>query len=126
MDAGNSSNHPFWFQLYVNKDRSKSEEILKTVEAAGCKAIFVTVDAPVIGKREADERVDFDEGSIYSGASGSSASKDKKGGGIGRTTGAYIDSTLSWKDLEWLRSSTRLKIVLKVCFQEELHYKARR
>lgn len=98
----------------MNKDRSKSEQILRSVEDAGCRAVFVTVDAPVVGKREADERVDFDNGSVYSGASGSTAKKDQKGGGIGRTTGAYIDSTLSWDDLRWLRSSTKLKIVLKV------------
>ena len=49
-------NYPFFFQLYVNSDRPKTTELLKQARSLGIKAIFVTVDAPVPGKREADER----------------------------------------------------------------------
>lgn len=43
-------------QLYVDRNRSKSEKLLEVVNELGMKAIFVTVDAHAPGKREADER----------------------------------------------------------------------
>jgi L-lactate dehydrogenase (cytochrome) len=45
--------------------------------------------------------------------SGAAAKNDIKGGGLGRTMGAYIDSSLNWKDIAWLRRATKLPIVLK-------------
>lgn len=103
---------PIFFQLYVDKQRSKSEALLKLVEELGIKAIFVTVDAPVAGKREADERVKADE-SISVPMSGATAKNDSKGGSLGRIMAGYIDSSLSWSDLPWLRKHTKLPIVLK-------------
>ncbi len=75
-------------------------------------AIFVTVDAPVAGKREADERVRADE-TLSTPMSGSKASNDKRGGGLGRIMGSYIDASLSWDDLAWLRRHWGGPIVLK-------------
>ena len=103
---------PFFFQLYVDKQREKSEKLLKDVEALGIKAIFVTVDAPVPGKREADERVKADE-SLSTPMSGAKAKNDSKGGALGRIMGSYIDASLSWADISWLRKCTSLPIVLK-------------
>jgi L-lactate dehydrogenase (cytochrome) len=45
--------------------------------------------------------------------SGAKAVNDKKGGGLGRIMGAYIDSSLNWDDLQWLRRNWDGKIVLK-------------
>ena len=103
---------PIFFQLYVDKARHKSEALLKQAEKLGVKAIFVTVDAPVIGKREADERIKADE-STFNPMSGMKAKNDAKGGSLGRIMGGYIDSSLSWDDLPWLRACTKLPIVLK-------------
>jgi L-lactate dehydrogenase (cytochrome) len=103
---------PFFFQLYVDKQRDKSAKLLKGVENLGVKAIFVTVDAPVPGKREADERVKADE-SMSSPMSGAKAKNDSKGGSLGRIMGSYIDPSVSWDDLPWLRKCTSLPIVLK-------------
>ncbi|KAG9241389.1 FMN-dependent dehydrogenase [Calycina marina] len=103
---------PLFFQLYVDNQREKSEALLKHVEELGVKAIFVTVDAPIPGKREADERISADE-SISAPMSGDVAKNDKKGGALGRTMGSYIDSSLSWDDMPWLRRNTSLAIVLK-------------
>ena len=46
-----------YFQLYVNQDRKKTKKIVQRAEAAGCKALFITVDAPQLGNREKDRRV---------------------------------------------------------------------
>lgn len=76
----------FFFQLYVNAEREKTEQLLHKVRELGVKAIFVTVDAPIAGKREADERLAADR-ALSSGISGAQASNDKKGGGMGRLMG---------------------------------------
>lgn len=103
---------PIFFQLYVDKQREKSVRLLKQVEALGVKAIIVTVDAPVAGKREADERIKSDE-SLTTPMSGAKAKNDAKGGALGRIMGSYIDATLSWADIPWLRQCTKLPIMLK-------------
>ncbi|KAJ1326009.1 L-lactate dehydrogenase (cytochrome) [Microdochium nivale] len=94
-----------FFQLYVDKVRNKSEEAVRRAEASGkVKALFVTVDCPVISKREADERV---------GHNGSAKKKDKKGSGFTRQASSFIDASLSWDDVAWLRRTTKLPIVIK-------------
>ncbi|RTE79195.1 hypothetical protein BHE90_006329 [Fusarium euwallaceae] len=104
---------PFFFQLYVNTDHQKTVELLKSVRELGIKAIFVTVDAPVPGKREADERA-AQEGTVKSAISGGESSKDKKGSGFGRLMAQYIDKSLSWEDLAWIReASGGVPIILK-------------
>jgi L-lactate dehydrogenase (cytochrome) len=107
-----SGSVPFFFQLYVNKDRSKSEALLRQAEKLGCKAIVLTVDAPVAGKREDDERVKADE-TTSTPMSEQKAKNDKKGGGLGRLMGAFIDSTLNWSDLKWLKQHAKLPVVIK-------------
>jgi L-lactate dehydrogenase (cytochrome) len=102
-----------WLQLYVNKDRSKTISLLQEAVKLGYKAILVTVDAPVMGKREADERVLLD-GTISSGTSGQKGQNDKKGGGIGRIMGQYVDASLRWEDLRWIKvAAGGLPVVVK-------------
>ncbi|KAH8779975.1 cytochrome b2 [Diaporthe sp. PMI_573] len=103
---------PFFFQLYVNSERHKTAEILRKARSLGIKAIFVTVDAPVPGKREADERL-ATESAVKSAVSGAASSKDKKGAGLGRLMAQYIDKSLTWSDLAWIRQESGLPIVLK-------------
>jgi L-lactate dehydrogenase (cytochrome) len=105
---------PFFFQLYVNKDRSASEALLKDAESNGMKGIWFTIDGPVQGKREGDERVKVETSTNAKAAiSGVAATNDTKGGGLGRTMGGYIDDTFNWDDIAWLRKSTKLPIVAK-------------
>lgn len=105
--------YPFFFQLYINKDRRKTEDLLKVVNSKPqIKAIFVTVDLPVVSKREADERLKH-ETFMASGLSGSHSSSDEKGSGLARSVGSFIDPSFCWDDLEWLRRHTKLPIVLK-------------
>lgn len=104
---------PMFFQLYVDKERQKSQRLLQRARAAGASAIFLTIDAPIPGKREADERIQSDM-RLSSGMSGAGASNDAKGGALGRTMGGYIDASVSWKDISWLRSCVpNLPVVLK-------------
>jgi L-lactate dehydrogenase (cytochrome) len=102
------------FQLYVNKDRKKSEETIQRATALGVKAIFVTVDAAGRGKRESDERLKVDE-VVVNPVTGQQADAGKKGLGSGltRMMGNYIDQALIWDDIKWIRSLTNLPIILK-------------
>ena len=109
--AAGNPNQPFLLQLYVNSERHKTETLLRDAKKLGIKAILVTVDAPVPGKREADERIAAEN--IVAAISGAVATNDKKGGGLGRVMAKYIDSSLSWKDLAWLRRVSGLPLVLK-------------
>jgi L-lactate dehydrogenase (cytochrome) len=93
--AAGKTGQPFFFQLYVNSDRSKTEALLRSAKELGVKALQVTVDAPIPGKREADERIAAEN--LVSAVSGAVASNDKKGGGLGRVMAKYIDPTLCWE-----------------------------
>ena len=105
-------NQPFFLQLYVNADRSKTTQLLHKARDLGIKAIFVTVDGQVPGKREADERIAADA-NVSSAISGATASNDKRGGGMGRLMGQYIDRTLGWDDIPWIGQTSRLPVVIK-------------
>ncbi|KAI1083108.1 cytochrome b2 [Whalleya microplaca] len=104
-------NQPFFLQLYVNSERHKTADLLNKARKLGIKAIFVTVDAPVPGKREADERIAAE--AVQSAISGSVSANDKKGGGLGRLMAQYIDKSLTWSDLAWIKQTSGLPIVLK-------------
>jgi L-lactate dehydrogenase (cytochrome) len=53
-DVRGATNGPFWFQLYVFRDRGFSEAVIERARLAGCTALFVTVDLPLRGQRHAD------------------------------------------------------------------------
>lgn len=110
IDAG-VSNQTFVLQLYVNAEREKTTQLLHKSRELGIKAIFVTVDAHVPGKREADERIAAEN--VTSAISGAVSGNDKKGGGMGRLMGSYVDRTLSWEDIPWIRDTSRLPLVVK-------------
>ncbi|ODN87112.1 L-lactate dehydrogenase (cytochrome) [Cryptococcus wingfieldii CBS 7118] len=112
ISSATSPDQPFFMQLYVDRNRAKAEALLEKIDGLGLKAIFVTVDAAAPGKREADDRSRA-EVEVASGISGGKIGQDTKGGGIGRSVGGFIDPKLSWKDLEWLRSHTKVPIGLK-------------
>uniref|UniRef100_A0A7S2V919 FMN hydroxy acid dehydrogenase domain-containing protein n=1 Tax=Fibrocapsa japonica TaxID=94617 RepID=A0A7S2V919_9STRA len=110
-----------WFQLYVYKDRVVTLDLVRRAEAAGYKALAVTVDTPVLGRREADVRNRFKlpphlTMGNFVGKGGSHAEGTKDGGkdsGLAAYVASLIDRTLNWEDIQWLRSVTSLKIVVK-------------
>jgi L-lactate dehydrogenase (cytochrome) len=112
-DVAGQEDVPVFFQLYMDKDRGKSERLLRQVQERGVKGIFLTVDAPVVGKREADERIKADE-RTSAPMSGLQAKNDKKGGALGRIMGSYIDPTTMWDDIAWIRKrAPGLPVVVK-------------
>jgi 4-hydroxymandelate oxidase len=106
--------HPVWFQLYVAAvDREFSRDLIQRVEAAGCHAICLTVDAPVIGIRNFEQRVRFAlppglELPQLSGLKNLVPHWPKKD-----DIYSFFAADLTWKDVQWLRSSTKLPFLLK-------------
>ncbi|KAF2280199.1 uncharacterized protein EI97DRAFT_391110 [Westerdykella ornata] len=100
-----------WLQLYVNKDRAVTKRIIQHAERRGCKALFITVDAPQLGRREKDMRSKFDDvGSNVQSTSGDAVDRSQ---GAARAISSFIDPSLSWKDIPWFLSVTKMPIILK-------------
>ena len=59
MDIISREGAPWWFQLYLFSDRGISRDLVEQAAAAGASALVVTVDVPLLGRREADERNRF-------------------------------------------------------------------
>lgn len=103
FNARSSPDQPLFFQLYSNRDRERAKAMIKKVEALGAAAIFVTVDSPVLGKRERDDRLRAAAGD-----------DTLLVGGLAKTSSmGMLNPLLSWEDLVWMRETTSLPLVLK-------------
>ncbi|EMD33158.1 hypothetical protein CERSUDRAFT_160722 [Gelatoporia subvermispora B] len=102
---------PLFLQLYVNRDREITRKYVQHAEARGVKALFITVDAPQLGRREKDMRMKFvDDGAGAEVQKGQDVKKDQ---GVARAISSFIDPSLSWKDIPWFQSITKMPIILK-------------
>uniref|UniRef100_A0A7S1TAI5 FMN hydroxy acid dehydrogenase domain-containing protein n=1 Tax=Compsopogon caeruleus TaxID=31354 RepID=A0A7S1TAI5_9RHOD len=109
---------PRWFQLYVYKDREKVKQLVRRAEAAGYLAIALTVDTPRLGRREADVKNEFSLPGHLTMGNFTDASKERNieavaGSGLANYVASLIDRSLSWRDIAWLKSITRLPIIVK-------------
>jgi 4-hydroxymandelate oxidase len=118
-EVAEAATGPLWFQLYVYKDRSITESLVRRAEAAGYKALVVTVDAPYLGRRERDIRNGFGlpPGLIVANFAGQ-ALADQPGLEPGQSGLAVyftnqLDPTLTWESVAWLRSITHLPVLVK-------------
>ena len=109
---------PKWFQLYVFRDRDLTASLVRRAEAAGYEALVVTVDAPVLGTREADVRNRFSlpDGLLPANLVDVAPTEVRAAGeasGLQQYFAANIDPTLTWADIDWLRSITGLPVLVK-------------
>jgi len=106
-----------WFQLYVFKDREVTRNLIRRAEKAGCKALILTVDAPFLGNRERDVRNKFNlpEGIVVKNLEPDYKEKLslKHDSGIAGYFADNLDPSLSWKDVDWLKSNTKLPLIIK-------------
>jgi 4-hydroxymandelate oxidase len=97
-DIASSTKGPVWFQLYVQKDRAFTRDLVQRAEDSGCRALCVTVDSPTFGTRNREDR----------------AKKELPERELPNLKGKdYLDPTLTWKDVDWLRSFARRPVLLK-------------
>lgn len=109
---------PVWFQLYVYKDRGATQALVERVEAAGCSALVVTVDAPLLGRRERDVRNRFALPSEFrvenlEATPYAEVRKASSDSGLASYFASLLDPSLTFRDLAWLSQVSRLPIVVK-------------
>ncbi|KAJ6017261.1 hypothetical protein N7451_000640 [Penicillium sp. IBT 35674x] len=104
MKARTSPAQPLFAQLYVNRDINKSAETVQRAVKAGAQAIWITVDSPVVGKREMDERLNL---------SVTAHDSDVQGQGVAKIMASSISPFIDWSILRWLRELTDLPVVIK-------------
>lgn len=97
-DIAKSAKGPVWFQLYVQKDRGFTRDLVQRAEDSGCRALCVTVDSPTFGARNRENRA---KNELPERELPNLRGKD------------YLDSSLTWKDIDWLRSFARTPVLLK-------------
>ncbi|MES3034793.1 MAG: alpha-hydroxy acid oxidase [Gemmatimonadota bacterium] len=108
---------PLWFQLYVQPDREFTKALVQRAEAAGCQALCLTVDTPVLGARNREARAAFSLPAgmtranleRLSSATASSAHRPPEGA----IYSEVLEPRLTWKDVEWLRSFAKVPVLLK-------------
>jgi len=115
---------PCWFQLYAYQDRAITRGLVERAEGAGYKAICLTVDSPVSGRRERDLRNGFirPKKFIYKtlgdiGFKGIASNLDEEQ--LLAFSAKALTVALTWDYLEWLRSLTRLPFLLKGILTKE-------
>ncbi|MBD2704202.1 alpha-hydroxy-acid oxidizing protein [Spirosoma sp. BT702] len=94
-----TATQPLWFQLYVRDDREFTKDLVQKAQALGFQALCVTVDTPVGGVRNREQRINFglpaDVVAPYMLAPGPQK------------------NPLTWKDIEWLQSLVDIPVLVK-------------
>ena len=129
---------PFWFQLYVIRDRDFSKDILSRAAKAGCNALVLTVDLQVLGQRHRDIRngmtvppeirvknvidIATKPSWIFSILRGKSKTFGNLAGhvkgmdnvnSLAQWTNSQFDPALNWKDVEWIKKIWPGKLIIK-------------
>jgi 4-hydroxymandelate oxidase len=108
-----------WFQLYWLQDRAQTFDLVQHAQDAGCEALMLTVDTPWMGRRRRDLRNGF---AVPDGVRavelglgpGSSTHRAESGrSALAAHSAQAFSHSLTWSDLEALRSRSRLPLILK-------------
>lgn len=133
-----ATSKPFWFQLYVMRDRGFIEDLIARAKAAGCEALVLTLDLQVLGQRHKDIKNGLSappKPTLKSIADlalrpqwclGMLGTKNRTFGNIvghapgvtnmnslSEWTHAQFDPTLDWDSIEWVKSKWDGKLILK-------------
>mmetsp|Transcript_5469 Transcript_5469/g.19956 ORF Transcript_5469/g.19956 Transcript_5469/m.19956 type:complete len:322 (+) Transcript_5469:154-1119(+) len=119
VSPASSSTSPKWFQLYIFKDRKKTFALAERAIRGGCRALVITVDAPVLGRRERDQRNRFTLrkglalANVGHGSNPNVSSPSSHQGDLQKRIGGR-DAGLDWEAITELRDHfTPIPIVLK-------------
>ncbi|PIL33511.1 hypothetical protein GSI_04134 [Ganoderma sinense ZZ0214-1] len=111
-----------FLQLYVNQDREITKKFVQHAEKRGIKALFITVDAPQLGRREKDMRQKFEAEDPAEVTANKQEGKVDRMQGAARAISSFIDPSLDWKDIPWFQSITKMPLILKgvQCWEDAL------
>lgn len=110
LEEAAAAGGPRWFQLYVNEDRALSEAIVKRARDAGYSALVLTVDLPVVGYRERELRMPI---ALSDHRVGNFDDLLREAEDLPHVFTTLFDQTLSWGDIEWVRSISDMPLVIK-------------
>ena len=136
--AEGTGRHPFWFQVYVIRDRGFIERLIERARAANCSALVLTLDLQIIGQRHKDLKNGLSAPPKMTLANilnmmtkprwglGMLGTKRRvfgnivghvKGvedmGSLSQWTASQFDPTLNWNDVEWIKKRWGGKLILK-------------
>ena len=136
--AKETGNHPFWFQLYVMRDRDFIERLIDRAKVAGCSALVLTLDLQIIGQRHKDLKNGLSAPPKLTPANilnmmtkprwalGMLGTQRREFGNIvghikgvndmgslSEWTAKQFDPALSWNDVEWIKKRWGGKLILK-------------
>ena len=136
--AAGTNNHPFWFQVYVMRDRAFMERLIDRAKAANCSALVLTLDLQILGQRHKDLKNGLSAppkptlstilnlmtkprwglgmlgtprrgfGNIVGHVTGVADM-----GSLSEWTAKQFDPTLNWADVEWIKKRWGGKLILK-------------
>jgi len=137
-DVAEATNHPFWFQLYVMKDREFIGNLIDRAKAANCSALVLTLDLQILGQRHKDIRNGLSAPPKFTASSimqmamrprwclGMLGTRRRtfrnivghvKGVGdlssLSSWTAEQFDPKLSWNDVAWIKERWGGKLILK-------------
>ena len=124
-EIARNTQQPIWFQLYVQRDREFTKDMVQRAVAMGCKAVCLTVDTPVLGNRYGQLAFGLPKGmecvhlrglTLKSPVVGSEPQAQAIQGHKtqrGNIYDALFDPSFNWNDLEWLRSVAGVPVILK-------------
>ncbi|MFW7340427.1 alpha-hydroxy acid oxidase [Pollutimonas sp. H1-120] len=134
-----STDYPFWFQLYIMKDRAFTESLIERAAAAHCSALVLTVDLPISGQRHRDiknglsvplrftggglfdmmlrhgwwRRQMFAKSKSFGNLAGMASAENSKLMGLAQWCASQYDPSLSWDDVAWIRKLWKGKLIAK-------------
>ena len=136
--AAGTGNHPFWFQVYVIRDRGFIERLIERARAANCSALVLTLDLQIIGQRHKDLKNGLSappkmtlpniinmmskprwglgmlgtKRRVFGNIVGHVTGVDDMGS-LSQWTASQFDPTLNWNDVEWIKKRWGGKLILK-------------
>jgi L-lactate dehydrogenase (cytochrome) len=134
-----SSDYPFWFQLYIMKDRAFTESLIERAALAGCSTLVLTVDLPISGQRHRDiknglsvplkfsgrnmldmvrhhgwwRRQMFAKSKSFGNLAGMVSSDETRLMGLAQWCASQYDPSLCWDDIAWIRKLWKGKLIAK-------------
>jgi 4-hydroxymandelate oxidase len=114
-EIARNTQRPIWFQLYVQRDRAFTKDMVQRAVAAGCKAVCLTVDTPVLGCRYSQLSFGLPKGieCVHLRGLDLNAPISARKMERGRIFDPIFDPSFNWKDLEWLRSIAGVPVIVK-------------
>jgi 4-hydroxymandelate oxidase len=118
-DVAAAAEGPRWFQLYCYTDRAVTERLVRRAEAAGYSALCLTVDVPRLGRRERDFvhglgfPDDVTPANFHGEVDITTIPLDQRGSALASYASSLLDPSITWDDVDWLRSLTSMPIILK-------------